>query len=318
MRTANPRLGYVLVLLGVVGFSLNSVVARLILNSGVNAWTLAEVRAIGGAVALLGIVVITGRAGKLRMPRATWPRLIIYGVFGLGLLQVLYFEAIARIPIGLALLIEYLAPVWVALWAKFIQKQAVSRLLWPALAITVTGLAIVAGAGLSGLDPVGVLAAFLAGLCFAIYFIAGERLVGQSDPFVVSFWGFAIAGVIWAVIAFTLPSVTPAMSIDYSVQADLPAALGAGTIAVGLLFLWVVLLGTVMPFAAETSAMQWVPATTVSVIAMLEPIVATVFAWWWFDEQLRAVQMLGGLLVLTGVILAMLSRSSHPTLVPPD
>ncbi|HQR80405.1 MAG TPA: EamA family transporter [Actinomycetota bacterium] len=316
--TRHTRLGYALVLVGVIGFSINAGVSRIVLDGGIGAWTLAELRAIGAAALLWLVVMATGRRNRLRMPRRQWPRLLLYGVVGLGLLQSFYFEAIARIPIGLAILIEFLAPLWVALWARFVQGQPVRAILWPALALTFSGLAIVAGAHFGDLDPIGVVSAFLAGVCFAVYFIVGERLVGQHDPFVVSFWGFLVAAIGWIAAALLVPQIAPLWQVDYSAQIALPVALGAAVIPMAALLLWIISLGTVVPFASETAAMRWVPATTVSVLAMLEPVGSAVIGWWWFDERITAIQALGALMVLAGITMALLSRQEHPGLAMID
>lgn len=310
---SRTRLGYLLVLVGVVAFSVNAGVSRLVLTHGVDAWTLSELRAMGAAVLLLALILLTGRRRHMRMERALWPLLLLYGIVGLGLLQSFYFEAIARIPIGLAILIEYLAPLWVALWARFVQKQPVRATIWPALLITFIGLGIVAGAQLEGLDMIGVAYAFGASVCFAVYFLVGERLVAGHDPFVVSFWGFTIAAAGWTVAAVFVSQITAPWDVDYSTPVGLPAALGAAVVPIGLLLLWVVTLGTVVPFASETAAMRWVPATVVSVIAMLEPVGSAAVGWWWFDERLNLLQVFGALLVLGGITMALLSRSEHPT-----
>jgi len=309
----HPRLGYALVLVGVVMFSINAGVSRLVLDDGIGAWTLAELRAIGAAVLLLGVIAATHRWARLPMAREHWPRLLLYGLVGLGLLQSFYFEAIARIPIGLAILIEFLAPLWVALWARFAQKQPVRPILWPALAITFTGLAFVAGAQFADLDPVGLLSALAAGLCFAVYFIVGEQLVAEHDPFVVSFWGFSIAAVGWLAASSVVPQIAGVWELPYTAAVTLPAALGSAVVPMALLLLWIVSLGTVVPFASETAAMRWIPATTVSVLAMLEPVGAAAIGWWWFDERISALQAFGAVLVLAGITMALLSRTEHPT-----
>ena len=311
--TAHPRFGYALVLVGVVMFSINAGVSRLVLDAGIGAWTLAELRAIGAALLLLGVIAATHRWARLRLARVHWPRLMLYGLVGLGLLQSFYFEAIARIPIGLAILIEFLAPLWVALWARFAQKQPVRPVLWPALAVTLTGLAFVAGAQFGDLDPVGIVSALAAGWCFAVYFVVGERLVAEHDPFVVSFWGFTIAAVGWVATSLIAPQIVAVWHLPYSDTITLPTALGAAVVPIAVLLAWIVSLGTVVPFASETAAMRWIPATTVSVLAMLEPVGAAAIGWWWFDERLTAMQALGALLVLAGITMALLSRPDHPT-----
>ncbi|MCU0294981.1 MAG: EamA family transporter [Candidatus Nanopelagicales bacterium] len=305
----HTNIGYALVLVGVVGFSINAGVSRIVLDNGIGAWTLAELRALGAAALLLLIVMLTGRRARLSMPRNHWPRLLLYGLVGLGLLQSFYFEAIARIPIGLAILIEFLAPLWVALWARFAQKQAVRPILWPALAITLIGLAIVAGAQFEDLDPIGLISALLAGWCFAVYFIVGERLVAEHDPFVVSFWGFAIAAAGWMAASALIAQIVPLWEIDYGQVVTTSAAV----LPMAVFLLWIISFGTVVPFASETAAMRWIPATTVSVLAMLEPVGAAAIGWWWFDERLSAFQIFGAVLVLAGITMALLSRSEHPT-----
>ena len=313
MKRSN--LGYALVLVGVVGFSINAGVSRIVLDNGIGAWTLAELRALGAAGLLLAIVAFTGRAGRLPMPRSQWPLLALYGLVGLGLLQSFYFEAIARIPIGLAILIEFLAPVWVALWTRVVRKQHVRPILWPALAITLSGLAIVAGAQFGDLDPIGLLSALAAGWCFAVYFLVGERLVADHDPFVVSFWGFAIAGAGWMAAAVLVPQIAPLWEIDYSQSVVTAAAV----LPMAILLLWIISFGTVVPFASETAAMRWIPATTVSVLAMLEPIGSAAIGWWWFDERLTAFQIFGATLVLAGITMALLSRADdHPSVAVPE
>lgn len=307
------RLGYLLVLLGVVCFSVNAGVSRLVLDSGIDAWTLSELRALGAAALLFTLIALTGRMARLRIPGAQWRLLLLYGIVGLGLLQALYFEAIARIPLGLAILIEYLAPLWVALWARLVAGQQVRPIIWPALAVTLVGLSIVAGSQLQGLDPVGLASAFGAGICFAVYFLVGERLVADHDPFVVTFWGFTIAAVGWAAAAMLLPQIRPVWEIDYAAPVTLPVALGAAVVPVILLLLWIVSLGTVVPFAAGTAALQWVPATTVSVLAMLEPVGSAAVGWWWFDQSLTAFQAFGAVMVLVGITMALFSRTAHPT-----
>jgi drug/metabolite transporter (DMT)-like permease len=85
-----------------------------------------------------------------------------------------------------------------------------------------------------------------------------------------------------------------------------------------VLLAWIISLGTVVPFASETAAMRWIPATTVSVLAMLEPIGSAAIGWWWFDERLTAFQIFGAALVIAGITMALLSRPDHPSVAVPE
>lgn len=308
MTRAN-NYAYALVTAGVLGFAVNAGVSRLVLDAGINSWTLATLRTLGATV-LLAVIVALWHRSRWRPARRDWPRLLVYGL-ALGLMQALFFEAIARIPIGVALLVQYLAPVWVALWARLVRRQPVRGTLWLALLLTLVGLALVAGTGVSETDLIGVAVAVGSGACFAVYFVLGEDLVGASDPFVVTLWGFVIAAACWTLLSVAVPAITPVWDIDLSIPVSLPIAIGGATVTALALVVWIVSFGTVMPFAAETAAMRHIPATTVSVMATAEPIVAAVVAWWWFDEVLSGWQITGGLLVIAGIVLALLSRAGH-------
>lgn len=306
--------GWTLLLLGISMFVVNAGVSRLVLDSGIGAVPLASVRIAGTALVLGAVLVLTGRARTLRVTWRELPLLVVYGLAGVGLVQVSYFVAIERMPIGLALLLEYLAPLLVALVARFVLRERVSGLLWPALALTLGGLALalqLTGGG-DGLDPVGVGAALVAAASFAAYFLLGERIVRHRDPLSTTFWGFAVPAVLATVLSPWWGTVARASRETVR----LPDALGGAEVALLLLVAWVVLLGTLGPFAAETAALRWIPATTVTVVATLEPVGAAVLAWWWFGESLTPLQVVGFALVLGGVTLALYARGRAPALPP--
>ena len=298
--------GWTLLLIGISLFVVNAGVSRLVLSEGIGAVPLASVRIVGTALVLGAVVILTGRARTLRLSRRELPLLTVYGVAGVGLVQVSYFVAIERLPIGLALLLEYLAPLLVALTARFVLRERVSALLWPALGLTLGGLALalqLTGGG-EGLDPLGVGAGLVAAVSFATYFLLGERIVRHRDPLSTTFWGFAIPAVLATAISPWWGTVAAASRVSV----ELPDALGGASVALLLLVAWVVLLGTLVPFAAETAALRYIPATTVTVVATLEPVGAAVLAWWWFGESLTGLQVLGFALVLGGVTLALYAR----------
>jgi drug/metabolite transporter (DMT)-like permease len=255
---------------------------------------------------LLAVIVLSGRAATLRIRRYEVVPLLAYGVVGVALLHMTYFVAIERLPIGLALLLEYLAPVIVALWVRLVRREPVRVTLWPALGLCLAGLALVAevGGDASSLDPVGVLAGVGAAVCFATYFLVGERLVVNRDSVSTTFWGFTVAAVLWtAVVDWRTP-----LAESLSRSATLPDSVGALTLPLVVLVAWVVVLGTLVPFGAATASLRHLPATTVTVVAILEPVGAALLAWWWFGESLSVAQSVGVALVLTGIVLALRAR----------
>jgi drug/metabolite transporter (DMT)-like permease len=297
---------YGLVLLAVGCFVVNAGVARVVLTSGVSATELSSVRAVGTAAVLLVVLLASGRAAALRLRRDEVLPVLLYGVVGVALLHMTYFLAIERLPIGVALLLEYLAPVLVALWVRLVRGEPVRATLWPALGLCLVGLGLVAQVGGSGpgLDPVGLAAGLAAAVCFATYFLLGERIVARRDPLSTTFWGFAVASVLWTVVE---PWWVP-LAGAAGTTGTLPAATGSATVPLLVLMAWVVVLGTLVPFGATTAALRHLPAATVSVVAILEPVGAALLAWWWFDESLAPDQLAGVVLVLSGIVLALRAR----------
>src|SRR4051812_38017016 len=125
---------------------------------------------------LLGVATLFRRSA-LRPPSGRLLALVlVHGLVGVALLQWTYFVAIDRLPVGMALLLEYQAPILVALWARFVQHEQVRPRLWLGLGLAWGGLAAATGIwrGLT-LDALGILGGAGAAVCFAAYFLIGEH-----------------------------------------------------------------------------------------------------------------------------------------------
>jgi drug/metabolite transporter (DMT)-like permease len=219
--------------------------------------------------------------------------------------QWFYFLAIHRLPVGIALLIQYLAPLLVALFARYVLHERVRRRIWLALALALTGLALVVGLwnGLT-LDGVGVLACLGAALAYAAYVLMAEREMSHRDAASLSFWGFLFAAAFWAV-------VQPIWHFPFERLDDSVSLLGNvedRTAPVWLLLLFVVGVGTMITFALITGALRHVSATRVGITAMLEPVAASIVAWLWLGETFGATQLVGGAVVLGAIVLAQTAR----------
>jgi drug/metabolite transporter (DMT)-like permease len=239
---------------------------------------------------------------------------VVHGVVGVAVLQWTYFVAIDRLPVGMALLLEYQAPVIVALWARFAQGERVRPRLWLGLVLAIGGLAAATevweGAKFDGL---GVLAGLAAAVCFAGYFLIGEAGVGALDPMRVILWSFGVA-----TVALNLTS--PITAFDTSGldrEVSLLGALDHVAAPLWLLLAWVVVLGTLVPFFASLFALSFIRATTVTVIALLEPIGVSALGWAWFAESLGPIAVVGCLAVVTGIVIAQSARRDHIPVEPP-
>ncbi|HEY2937154.1 MAG TPA: EamA family transporter [Gaiellaceae bacterium] len=129
-----PALGYAMTLSAAALFGINGAVSKVVLASGLGSLRLSEIRSTGAALGLLlGLAVLA--PARLRVRREELRFFLAFGVLGLTFVQLFYFLAIHRLPVGIALLLEYLAPLVVALWARYVMHEPVRRRIWLALAL---------------------------------------------------------------------------------------------------------------------------------------------------------------------------------------
>jgi len=302
-RTPRASAGLLIAVVAAVLFAVNGNVSKVVLLHGLSSLDLVSVRSAGAAAVLLGITAVS-RPAALRVTRRELGFLALYGVTGIAMVQWLYFVALQRLPVGIALLFEYTAPLMVALWVRFVQRQPVRSRLWLGLAFALGGLALVAQLwkGLV-LDPLGLLSAVGAGAALATYYLMGEHGQRQRDPISLMGFSFGFSAVLWAVVrpwwTFPLDRLTHAV--------ELPGAL-PGSAPLWFLVAWVVVLGTVVPFLLVLLAVGHLGAARVGLIGMLEPVGAGVIAWILLGESLTAVQVIGSATVLVGIVLAETAR----------
>jgi drug/metabolite transporter (DMT)-like permease len=305
-RARHPATGYLLYLAAAILFALNGTVAKTLLVGGMEATHLSQLRATFAFLILLGYVALTRRSA-LRVRRAEVPLLLVYGILGIALTQFLYYAAIVRLPIGIALLIEFTAPLMIAIWFRFGLGHPTKPLVWVALVAALAGLAIVAQAweGLT-LDPVGVAFATGAAVTLAVYYVTADMQVqrpGARDPVSLTMWGMGAAALFWAV-------VTPWWSFPFDGLAGSLPMFGDGGPAVPAagLATWMIVLGTVVPFSLVVVSLQHLRASQASVVGMTEPVFATAIAWIVLGEALAPVQVAGAAVVLAAVLVAELNR----------
>ena len=120
-------------------------------------------------------------------------------------------------------------------------------------------------------------------------------------------WGFVFAALFWAVAqpwwTFPLNWVTGQTSLlGRLAEVDLPVWLLVG---------YIVIFGTIVPFILMVSALHYISPTRATIVAMTEPVMAGLAAWIWLGEELSAGQIVGGILVLAGIVLAQTARTGE-------
>jgi drug/metabolite transporter (DMT)-like permease len=304
-RDQRAGTGYAMVLGGAVLFAVNGTVSKVALTgSDLTAVDYTQLRT-AGAFLLLALALAVLARDRLRIGLRDVPFYAFYGMFSFALVQWLYLVAIEHLPIGIALLIEFTGIVLVALWARVVMRANVRPRVWAALSLTLVGLALVSELWLGWtLDTVGVVAAVGGAIVLAIYLLAGERAVETRDPLTVLCFSLLFAAFVWSVVQPWWTYPFGELTEDTSLLGNLDHL----SAPVWTLALWTIVLGTIAPFALTIGALRHLAATRVGITMTFEPVAASVVAWAWLGETLTAVQILGGAVVLTGILLAQTSR----------
>ncbi len=299
--------GLGLALVSAVAFGGSGVAAKPLIEAGLDPLHVVWLRVAGAALVMLPLAV-RHRALLRRRPAL----LAGFGLFAVAGVQACYFAAISRIPVGVALLVEYLAPALVLGWVRFVQRRPVTRAAAVGVVLAVGGLACVVEvwSGL-GFDALGLLLALGAACCQVGYFVLSDQGSDAGDeapdPLGVIAYGLLVGAAVLTVVARP-------WSMDWSVLAH-SAPMDGTPVAASLLLAWIVLIATVLAYVTGVVAVRRLSPQVAGVVACLEAVVATVLAWVLLGEHLSAPQIVGGVVVLVGAFIA---QSSTPAKGSPD
>lgn len=301
-KSSRGLIGYSYMTVGLFFFAVNGPVAKLALISGLESAQLSAFRIEGAFFCLLIAALFVSRQ-QLKFKKNEILPLVGYGFFGVAMTQFLYFVAIKRIEVGVALIIEYTAPIFVALYVRFVMKKEVSKRVWFSLFLALVGLSLITQVWTgSKLDPFGVLCAFGAAIALAIYFIGGEPLAAKRDPIALTTLSMGVGAIFWIIVQpwWTLP-----WSL-LSKPVTLPHELGS--IPLAIVIGYIIFFGTVMPFWLYFIAFKYLDSKKAAIFGLLEPVGASLVALFLLGESFIGIQILGGALVLIGVIFAETAR----------
>lgn len=298
-------MGYVYGLLAAFLFGANGSVSKVVIQAGFSAMQLTQMRVLGAAL-ISGVVLLILDRRSFRLQPRQWPVIIFLGIVGVAMLQVTYALAIELLPVGIALLLEYLAVLIVAVVAFFFFKEKVRLRLWVAIGCVMMGLVVVAEIWASTLNPIGVMWGLLAALSLATYFLVGEKQLKIISPLALSFWTMSIAAVFW----LPLSGWWELDAASFTTLAPVGAGPDSAMVPLWVLLAWNVVLGSFAPFLLSLSALKRLSATAAGIVATSEIAFAFVTAWLWLSEALTLLQAIGASIVLGGIVIAQTARSS--------
>jgi drug/metabolite transporter (DMT)-like permease len=298
-RTFN-RLGYFFVVLAATCWASGASASKFLFHSGVTPFQLVQMR-ITAAVVFLFLWLLWRHRSLLRIAREDAGYFLVLGTFGMAAINITYLYAISKLNVAAALILEYLAPVLIALYTVVFQRERLSRWTVAAIAAAVSGCYLVVGAynlNVFQLNLAGILSGLGAAASFAWWSVYGEYGMRRYNPWTVLFYALLVAAVEWNLLHPPLE----AFMHDYT-----PATWG--------LIFFVALVGAILPFGLYYEGISRIRATRASITSTIEPIMAGVLSFIFLGEVMAPLQILGGVLVIGAIILLQV-KQEHDAKAP--
>jgi drug/metabolite transporter (DMT)-like permease len=289
-----------------MGFAVGGIAAKILREANLDAFRLTQIRITAAALILLVIALIRGKE-QLYVKRSEIKDLVLFGIIGIAVVNSFYYFALKYLYVSVALIIEFTAPIWIALYLRFVKKKNIPLSAWVGIGCAFLGLVLISQVW-SGesLHPLGVFVAILDALALAFYFLTADRLGQTRNSLSLTTWGMGIAAIFWAIALPWWNFPFEFLTQTFTLSGELSRYSAPGW----ALILWIVVTATVIPYLLTVAAIRELSASTSSVIGMIEPIFAGVIAWLLLNEAFTNIQLLGCAVVLIGIYLADKARSS--------
>jgi len=265
-----------------------TVVKLLFRDRGVDPVILAVIRADLASLTLFAVLSLFW-PGRLKIERRDFWVAATVGIIGLAVNNFFYFQSLHLTNVATALLLQYQAPILVALYTVLVQGQRLRGRVVLAMVMALLGCALVVRA----YDPaafrvniLGVAMGLGGATAFAFYILAGRAALRRLDAWTLLAYAYLAAALAWSLL------VPPWRIVAQGFDLGLWGA-----------FLAVATVGTVVPFGLFISGLRFLPPTQASIVSMLEPVVAAAVAYAVLGETMNPLQILGGGLVLVGVVM---------------
>jgi drug/metabolite transporter (DMT)-like permease len=287
--------GLLLAVISAAAFGTSGVFATGLLDAGWSAGA-AVVARMGIAALALTVPAVLALRGRWHLLRSNAGAVLAFGALAVALPQLAYFSAVARLSVGVALLLEYSAVLLVVLWTWARLGQRPSPVTGAGVVVALVGLVLVLDV-LSGarLDPIGILWGLVAALGLAAYFILSARTEDALPPLVSAWAGLAVGALVLGVAALVgvVPWRTATTDVEFA----------------GRTTSWVVpvlglsLLAAAFAYAAGIASVRLLGARLSSFVGLSEVLFAVAFAALALGQQPGPVQLVGGVVVLAGIVL---------------
>ena len=319
-RTAPPTLptpassgrfstsGLVLAVASALAFSSSGPFIKPLLESG---WSLGA--ALLMRLGLAGLILSPALLVTIRRQRGFLRRhgrlIVAFGLIPVLGCQLFFFSAMQRMPVAVALLIEYLAPVLLVAFVWIRTRRAPSALVLWGSAIAMTGLVLVVNIAGASFDLLGTLFALAAAVCVCAYFVISERAGDDLPPLALAAGGLLTGAALIGLLCLVgiMPFTAPPTSV----------VLAGAEVPWFVPLLWVSAIATTLGYALGVVAIPRIGSRVASFVGLSEVLFALGFAWIFLAEVPALIQFAGGALILGGVVLVRLDAGSSSERVTP-
>lgn len=250
---------------------------------------------LAGAALVLALVVVPMRRGRWRVPARSARSLVVYGVVAMAGTQFAFFSAVRTLDVGVALLLEFLAPVLLLAWTSLRTRTMPRPSTLAGAALTIVGLVLVLQpGGAAAVDPVGVAWALLAAVCLSGYFALAQRRDDHLPPLVMAAGGTVVGAVVIGVAG-----LSGALPLAFS---------GADTQLAGVAVPWLlpgvllVIVATVAAYLTGIAAIVRLGSRNASFVGLTEVLFAVLMAWALLAELPGVSQLAGGVCIVMGIV----------------
>ncbi len=293
--------GYLYILIGSTLWGVSSVVAKALFNVGLPPAELILVRLTAATLILFFALLLYDRK-RLSIRPQDLPYFLVLGGVAVSGMQFFYYYTISQIQVGPAILLQYLQPIWVSLFAFLFQNEPISKRKVAALFLAVAGAYLMVGGyqiDLLRLNKIGILSGLIASFFFTFYALYGEKGLKKYDPWTLILYGFGISAVLY--MAFVSPVKILRDGHPWKVW---------------IAFIYISVFSTLIPFGFYFKGMERIRATRASITSTWEPLIAGISAFIVLGEILSPLQIGGGLAVIAAIVLLQMAREQSSPSTP--
>ncbi len=289
----NYRWGYLYVVLSALMWGLSGSMAKFLFRSGISPYQLVQLRLSISAGGLFLWLLIRNPA-LLRIYRKDIFYFILFGTVGMAGVQFTYLFTISKINVAAAILLQYLAPIFIVLYSIVFMREKLEATTIIALVGATLGCYLVVGAynvDILSMNLAGIISGILSAITFAWYSIHGEYGMRRYNPWTVLFFALLIGALVWNVLHPPLEAFMHAYS--------------------PIQWIWIIyigVLGTLVPFGLYLEGINLIRSTRASITSTLEPITAGIISYIFLNEIMETLQITGGVIVIASIILLQLKQ----------